>query len=113
VNLLDLKPRREVEWEEREEGTIVLVRRRPVIRGPRSFGRWISYMMSTPRVRLDDVGSFAWSKLDGHTTVGGVVDQVRKHFGKRVEPVEHRLGELVRQLRRERFLSYPEIDDRS
>lgn len=110
INLLDLSPRPEVGWEEGEDGLVVLVRERPRVRGPRSLGRWLSYMMAPPRIRLDEFGSFAWRALDGETTVGSISDRVRDHFGDAAEPVERRLGQFVQILRRERFVSYPELD---
>ena len=62
INLLEVAPEREVGWEE-EDGLVVLVRDRPRVRSPRSLGRWISYMMAPPRIRLDELGSFAWLAL--------------------------------------------------
>lgn len=112
-NLLDLTPRREVGWEEDEEGIVTLVRERPRVRSPRSLGRWVSFMMAPPRIRLDEVGSFAWLRMDGGTDVRGLVDLVRAEFGDRVEPVGHRLGQLIRLLRRERFVTYVELEKRS
>lgn len=109
-NLLAVAPRRAVEWEEGEDGLVVLVRRRPRVRSPRSLGRWLSYLMAPPRIRLDELGSFAWRALDGHSTVGEVAERVRDHFGEEAEPVEHRLGQFVVVLRRERFVSYPGLD---
>lgn len=112
VNLLHVTPRREVLWEEDGSGLVTLVPERPKVRGPRSLGRWLRYMMAPPRIRLDDVGSYAWLRLDGGTTVGGLAGAVREHFGDRVEPVEQRLGQLIRLLRHERFVSYPELEGR-
>ena len=112
VNLLDVTPRREVLWEEDGSGLVTLVPERPKVRGPRSLGRWLRYMMAPPRIRLDDVGSYAWLRLDGGTTVGGVAGEVREQFGDRVEPVEQRLGQLIRLLRHERFVSYPGLEGR-
>ena len=108
INLLDVAPRREVEWEEGEDGLVVLVRERPRVRGPRSLGRWVSFMMAPPRIRLDELGSFVWLDLDGRTTVGSIADRVRHRFGDGAEPVEQRLGRFVLILHRERFVSYPE-----
>jgi len=48
VNLLDVTPRREVLWEEDESGLVTLVPERPKVRGPRSLGRWLRYMMAPP-----------------------------------------------------------------
>jgi hypothetical protein len=38
---------------------------------------------------------------------------MRAEFGERVEPVEERLGHLIRVMRREGFIGYPGWDDRS
>jgi len=107
-NLLDMTPLREVEWEEDERGGVTLVRRRPRVRGPRSMGGWVSFMLAPPRIRLDEVGSFAWLRMNGNVDVGELAALVREEFGDRVEPVNHRLGHLVRLLNRERFVSYVE-----
>lgn len=108
TNLLDLTPRREAYWSEADDGRVTVVRERPVIRGPRSLGRWLSYVMAPPRVRLDDVGSFVWRRMDGATDVRRLAGMVREEYGDRVEPVPERLGQLVRTLRRERLVSYVE-----
>lgn len=105
-NLLDMTLVREVEWEEDESGVVTLVRSRPRVRGPRSMGRWVSFMLAPPRIRLDEVGSFAWLRMNGSSDVGDVAALVREEFGDRVEPVNQRLGHLVRLLKRERFVSY-------
>ena len=105
-NLLDMTLVREVEWEEDESGVVTLVRSRPRVRGPRSMGRWVSFMLAPPRIRLDEVGSFAWLRMNGSSDVGDLAALVREEFGDRVEPVNQRLGHLVRLLKRERFVSY-------
>ena len=110
MNLLELAPLREVQWVQEEDGLVVLVRERPKIRGPKSFGRWVSYMMAPPRIRLDELGSFTWQALDGGTTVGEIAHRVRERFGEAAEPVEQRLGQFVLILKRERFVSYPGLE---
>ena len=110
-NLLDMTPVREVEWEEDESGVVTLVRSRPRVRGPRSMGRWVSFMLAPPRIRLDEVGSFAWLRMSGTMKVGDLAALVREEFGERVDPVNQRLGHLVRLLKRERFVSYLELRD--
>ncbi len=109
-NLLDLTPRREVQWEEREDGLVTLVRVKPVVRDFRSLRRWVSFMMAPPRIRLDEVGSFAWLNMDGDADVRELVQRVRDEFGESAEPVAQRLGQFVRLLRREQFVTYLELD---
>lgn len=70
------------------------------------MGRWVSFMLAPPRIRLDEVGSFAWLRMNGSSDVGDLAALVREEFGDRVEPVNQRLGHLVRLLKRERFVSY-------
>jgi len=69
-------------------------------------------MMAPPRIRLDDVGSYVWLRMDGGTNVRGLVDLVRAEFGDRVEPIGQRLGQLIRVLRREHFVTYLELEER-
>ena len=106
-----MTPVRDVRWEEDGEGAVTLVRDRPRVRGPRSLARWVSFMLAPPRIRLDDVGSYAWLRMNGPTDVRGLAELVRAEFGDRVEPVSQRLGHLVRLLRRERFVHYAELDE--
>ena len=67
---------------------------------------WLSSRMSTKRVRLDEVGSLAWTLFDGRRTVAEVAAALRERFGDRVEPAEERLGTLVRQLHRGGMVGY-------
>jgi len=109
VNLLDLKPVRVASWTESEQ-RVILERPRPAARHLRTLFSWITYGMSTRKIRLDEVGSFAWRHLDGHHTVADVAAMLRTEFGERVEPTEERLGQLVRMLRQEHLVAYPGWD---
>ena len=75
------------------------------------MGRWVSFMLAPPRIRLDEVGSFAWLRMSGTMNVGELAALVREEFGDRVDPVNQRLGQLVRLLKRERFVSYADLKD--
>jgi hypothetical protein len=72
---------------------------------------WLSSKMSSKRLRLDEVGSLAWTLLDGRRTVGEVAGVLREHFGDRVEPAEERLGILVRSLHRGGLVGYRGCDE--
>ncbi len=93
------------------DGRVVMLRPPPKTAGPRGLLDRFFHRMSARRIRLDDVGSFAWKHLDGARTVAEVGDLMKEEFGERVEPVEERLGNLVWMLRREGFLAYPGWDD--
>ena len=110
VNLLGLAPRRVAEWEVLED-RVVLLRPKPGTAGFRGLMDRFFHAMSARRIRLDEVGSFAWSHLDGKRTVAEVGELLRAEFGERVDPVDERLGQLVWVLRKEGFLRYPTWDD--
>ena len=103
-------PHRLAAWEE-VDGRIVLLRPEPTTRGLRGFLDRFFHRMSAQRIRLDEVGSFAWSLLDGQRTVAEVGEAMRREFGDQVEPVEERLGRLVWLMRKEGFLAYTDWDD--
>lgn len=107
VNLLELRPERTADW--REEKGLVVVQRQPPASRWRAPLEWLGYRLAVRRVRLDQEGSFAWRLLDGRRTVAEVADALRAEFGDAVEPVEERLGQLVRQLHAGGLLRYPEV----
>jgi hypothetical protein len=109
TNLLDVVPVRTARWEQ-DGDRVVLHRPRP--RAPWYLLplEWLRFALAVRRIRLDQVGSAAWRDCDGHRTVGDVATRLRAAFGEAVEPVEERLGSLVRMLRREGLLAYHRID---
>lgn len=109
INLLELAPVRVARWQQVED-RVVVVRPKPRARFPRILLEWLTYMMAVKKLRLDEVGSFAWQLLDGKHTVGQVSVALRERFGEEVEPAEERLGHMVRLLRQEGLLAYPEWD---
>ena len=110
VNLLGLAPVRVAEWEE-AEGKVVVLRPRPNTRGLRGLLDSFFHRMSANRIRLDDVGTFAWHSLDGKRTVAEIAELLRGEFGEEVDPAEHRLGYLIQVMRKEGLLRYPGWDD--
>lgn len=109
INLLELAPVRVARWRQVED-RVVVERPKPRARFPRILLEWLLHLMAVKSVRLDEVGSFAWQLLDGEQTVGQVAVAVRERFGDAVEPAEERLGHLVRLLRQEGLIAYPEWD---
>ncbi len=80
---------------------------RPWFRAPL---RWITFLMSTRRIRLDSTGSLAWTRLDGRRSVAELATELRAELGAEIEPAEERLGLLIRQLRSQDLVSYPGWD---
>jgi hypothetical protein len=110
VNLLDLAPFRLAEWQDVDDRK-VLERPRPRGYGVSTWRDWVAFHLSMRHIRLDDFGSRAWSLFDGRRTVRQAAAELRQQFGDEIEPAEERLGEFVRQLRRECLLGYPGFDD--
>jgi hypothetical protein len=67
--------------------------------------------MSASRIKLDEVGSYVWLRLDGERTVAELAGELDAEFGEEVRPAEERLGYLVRLLRKEALVAYPGWDD--
>jgi len=110
TNLLALKPVRVAEWDEKGD-RVVVVRPRPVGPMPRVLLDRFFYLLAAQRLRLDQMGSASWLLLDGERSVAQVAELLRERFGEEVEPVEERLGHLVRVFRREGLVAYPEWDE--
>ena len=112
VNLLELRPVRVAAWSD-DESTVAIERPKPSKPWFRSPGEWLSYQMSSRWVRLDERGSFVWRSLDGDASVGEVARRLREEYGDDVDPAEERVGLLVRALRVQGLLAYPEWDERA
>ena len=110
VNLLGLAPVHSASWEE-VEGKVVVIRPHPTTSGVRGLLDRFFHKMSASRIRLDEVGGFAWLHMDGERTVAEVAALMKERFGEEVHPAEERLGQLVWMLRKEGLLGYPGWDE--
>jgi hypothetical protein len=108
VNLLELSPVRIADWEE-HEGRAVIARPVPTARGLRGLAARCSHALSARSLRLDDMGTFVWRRLDGATTVGEIVTAMHSELGG--EQLEERVGMFIRALHREGFVGYPGWDE--
>jgi len=111
VDLLELTPVRRVPWIEREDGRVVIDRPRPPIDGLRGFFRRAAWILAPRRIRLDEIGSFAWRRLDGATKVRALAVVIRDAFPDSCDQLEERLGAYLRAMRRLRLISFPEWDE--
>ena len=111
VDLLELTPMRRVPWLERDDGRVVIDRPRPPIDGLGGLFRRAGWVLSPRRIRLDEVGSFAWRRLDGATKVRALAGVMRDAFPDSCDQLEERLGDYLRAMRRLRLISFPESDE--
>ena len=105
TNLLDIAPRRLAQWEQAGD-RVVLIRPKPEPSGWRTPFEWVTFWMAPRRLKLDEIGTFSWQRLDGKATVGEVASALRRQFGERAEPCEERVGKFVRLLRREQLVDF-------
>jgi hypothetical protein len=106
-NLLDLKPVRNIGWEDADgEKVILLV---PKFHN-KFFVKWIVPNLAKPnfRVSLDEYGSFVWQRCDGSATVGEIADALKVKYGETAEPRYDRTARFVQQFLREKFLLLPQ-----
>ena len=105
VNLLDLIPVKNVEWEKKEDGTVSL-------RLPKTRSRLFKAIIekfgkkSHFQVHLDEFGSFVWERCDGTHHVYQIGNSLKSKFGETVEPVYDRLGAFVRILASQKCITY-------
>ena len=94
---------RNVEWEDGPEGGAVLLVPR-FRKGP--LAKWLQPKLKRPhiKVKLDEIGSFAWHMMDGRTPFYKLVEAMKEHFGERVEPADERLRKFMTILYKEKFV---------
>ena len=103
VNLLELRPRRNVEWEIDDGGRAVLL-------VPRFRSRWLRGwllpLLAKPsfRIRLDAMGTAFWQRCDGSTPVLEIAEQMSAQSGSDVDDMIERLGRFLARLEREEFI---------
>ena len=105
INLLELIPVRNIEWERSGEGLIVLLK--PKLKNP-FFARHLLPRLKNPyyKVKLDSVGSFIWQQCDGSLTVRRLADNLKDKFGEDIEPVYDRLSLFLQSLEKNCFIIY-------
>ncbi|MBI5215776.1 MAG: PqqD family protein [Ignavibacteriae bacterium] len=105
LNLLDIKPIRNLKWETEENGIVVLLV--PKFRTG-AISRWLMTKLPKPyiKVKLDERGSFVWTQCDGNTTVGDIAIKMGGAFNETPDSMYERTGKFVNQLLRDKFLLY-------
>jgi hypothetical protein len=105
VNLLDLVPKRIVDYEVGDDNTVTLL-------APRFksglLRKWLQPRLKQPflKVKLDEIGSAVWLLCDGKRSVKEIAHPLRERFQDTIEPCYDRLGVFLRQLEGNRFICY-------
>ena len=70
----------------------------------------MTWLLTPRRIRLDEVGSFAWRRLDGATKVSSLAGAMCDVFPDARDQLDERLGQYLRALRRLRVISFPGLE---
>lgn len=105
VNLLDLVPVRNMKWDKKDSGLIVLLK--PKFTHP-FFAKHILPRLKRPNyaIRLDEIGSYVWELFDGNLTVIELGERLKNKFGDKVEPLFDRLAVFLQSMEKNRFIYF-------
>jgi len=110
ANYLDFIPEKNIDHEESENGTCILLRPK-FMKGP--LARWLQPHLKRPyfRIRLDETGSAAWKLIDGKRSILEIADRIYEKMGDSVEPRYERLSRFIGELHRGGMLVFKKIAD--
>jgi len=91
-SILGCVPHRLADWRAGDDGRVVAERPQPTSRGLRGAWDRLRWLMSHPRIRLDELGSFVWHHLDGESTLAEIASETVVAFPDRAEGMERRLA---------------------
>jgi hypothetical protein len=90
--ILDCVPLRLADWRQADDGRVVAERPRPTSRGLRGAWDRLRWLMSHPRIRLDDLGSDVWSRMNGADTLREISRAAAGAFPDRDNRMDERVS---------------------
>lgn len=96
--ILSCVPHRLAEWRADGDGRVVTERPKPETRGIRGAFDHLRWLMSHPKIRFDELGSFVWERLDRGETLAEIAIATAEAFPDRAEGMEQRLALFVTAL---------------
>ncbi len=105
INLLDLIPVRNIKWEKKEDGLVILFK--PKFEHA-FLKKYVLPRLKKPyfKIKLDHVGSFTWELCDGSLRVKEVAKNLKDEFGEDVEPLYDRLAFFLQSLEKIHLICY-------
>ena len=85
-------PHRLGRWQADGDVRVVVERPKPGTRGLRGAFDHLRWLMSHPKIRLDELGSFVWKRLDGSETLAEIAAATTEAFPDRAEGMDQRLA---------------------
>jgi hypothetical protein len=92
AEILACTPIRLADWRADGSGRVVVERPKPRARGVTAILANLRWLMSHPRLRLDELGSFVWQRLEGGETLAEIAAATAAAFPDRAEGIEERLA---------------------
>lgn len=105
-NYLDYIPKHNelFTWDKAEDGLVTIK-----VLNKGLFNRVAQIFFKRPKcsyIHLEEFGSFVWEQIDGVKTVYEIGQEVKKHFGKKCEPLYERLSKYMVTLRNNDYIVY-------
>ena len=97
--IMDCVPHRLGQWRADGDGRVIVERPKPETRGLRGAFDSLRWLMSHPKIRLDDLGSFVWQRLDRGETLAEIAIATAEAHPDRAEGMGQRLALFVTALR--------------
>ena len=101
--MLELVPKKTMKWKRGDKVSIVVPRARNII--GKHFIDALG-LKKTYKIKLDEYGSAVWKLCDGKRTVDQIGDELKKKYGKTVEPLYERLVIFIGILKREGLIDF-------
>jgi hypothetical protein len=105
LNLLELVPVKNIQWEETEEGLICLLKPKfqlPILK------KHLLPRLKHPyyKINLDKIGSQFWKNCDGLRSVANIAERMKKALGDEVEPLYERITLFLQSLEKNKFIRF-------
>jgi hypothetical protein len=105
LNLLELVPVKNIEWEKTEEGLICLLKPKFQLS---ILKKHILPRLKHPyyKINLDKIGSQFWENCDGVRTVEEIAKRMKQTLGDEVEPLYERITLFLQSLEKNKFIRF-------
>lgn len=90
--IMSCVPHRLGSWQADGDGRVVVERPKPATRGLRAVIDNLRWLMSHPKIRLDELGSFVWQGCDGVATLAEIAEDTTGAFPDRAKGMNERLA---------------------
>ena len=58
------------------------------------------------KLKLDEIGSACWSKIDGHKNAGVICEELLDQFNESIQPIGERIGKFLVMLKKAKLIEY-------